>query len=196
PQVTIAGTTQRADATLLFFRRVPAGAHMVTLAGDPWMTVNRPVKVDAGAIAIVSPLVARIGTALRVHWSRGSAMPHDRDCDDKPAKPLPLTLTLLACPDETSARCTEITARETPRDMQSGIIEFPGVAAGAYALRAAKFEKRIRIAADKANDVDFEIRYAPFFGRVTRGGKPMHPRLFGTATEGDNSGYTAALLPL
>ena len=57
----------------------------------------------------------------------------------------------------------------------------------------SELQKEVRVAADKPNDVEFEIRYATFFGRVTRGGKPLHVRLFETATDPDTGDYTAAL---
>ena len=105
PQVALAGTAQRADSSLLFFRNVPTGIQMIELHGDPWMAMHRPVNVNAEAIAVAEPLVARVVTTLRVHWSRGKVEPNDRDCDGKPANPLPLTLTLLACSDEAGSRC-------------------------------------------------------------------------------------------
>src|SRR5205085_10146047 len=49
PQITLAGATQRADASLLFFRNVPAGFQIVELSGSPWVAMHRPLKVDAGA---------------------------------------------------------------------------------------------------------------------------------------------------
>ena len=202
PQVALAGTAQRADSSLLFFRNVPTGIQMIELRGDPWMATHRPVNVNAGAIAVAEPLVARVVTTLRVHWSRGKVGPNDRDCDGKPANPLPLTLTLLACSDEAASRCgsiiitrqlPRIITRQLPRDAQNGVIEFPNLTAGTYLLRAAELQKEVRVAADKPNDVEFEIRYATFFGRVTRGGKPLHVRLFETATDPDTGDYTAAL---
>src|ERR1041385_4729026 len=181
PRGELGGATQRADASLLFFRNVAPGIQMIRLSGEAWKRAEGIVQARRGEVVVAPPLVARIGRTLRVHWWLRSDLPKNQDCEGKPAKTSRFELSLLDCP----MLCTVIDTQTLPENAAKGVLEFRNVAAGPYALRVGKLQKDIKVG--DSSDVDFEIRYATFFGRVTRGGKPLHVRLFDTATDADRS---------
>ena len=187
PQVELGGATQRAEASLLFFRDVPPGFQMIRLSGDRWKRAEGLVPARRGEVVVAPVLVARAGRTLRVHWWLRSDLPKNQDCEGKPAKTSRFELALLDC----QMRCTVIDTQTLPENAAKGVLEFPNVAAGPYALRVGSLQKDIKVG--DSSDIDFEIRYATFFGRVTKGGKPLHVRLFDTATDPDTGEYAAAL---
>ena len=191
--VTLAGAKQRADSALLFFRGVPAGSQQIAFGGR-----QRTVKVEAGQIAIAEPLV--LGSMLRIHWwtpvALASLAQPERACGKKteaPAKAL-AKLELLQCPN----RCTVVAERPFPTDAVKGVVELPDVSAGSYVVRVTHpglppFSRSIVVPPEEP---DIEIRYVTFFGKVTRGGKPLHVRLFGTVTDPETGDYTAVMTRL
>jgi hypothetical protein len=173
--VTLAGAKQRADSALLFFRGVPAGAQQVAFAG-----VQKAVKVEAGKVAVADPIVAR--PKLRIHWWTLMTLTARA------------TLELLDCP----ARCNVVGTAMLPAGEVKGVVELPGVRPGNYRVRVTHpglppFTANIDIPPD---DVNLEIRYIVFSGKVTRGGEPLHVRLFDTVTDPKTGEYTAVVAAL
>lgn len=215
PDVTLAGSKQRADSALLFFRGVPAGEQRITLSGERWKDAQRSVKVDAGAIAVADPLVARSGSKLRVHWwapvALASLAHPERECGKKQeATPILFALSLLECPDQKPdgtiemvdrRQCSVVVTRELPPDAVKGAVELPDIGAGLYFARVTypglpPFFKSIRVTPDDINDADVEVRYVTFFGKVMRAGKPLHVRLFDAVTDPETGDYTAVMTRL
>ncbi len=191
-EVVLAGAKQRADSALLFFHGVPAGAQQIAYAG-----AQQTVNVEAGKVAVAAPLVER--SALRIRWWAPAALDglakSRGACERSAPASGGATLELLHCPTN---RCSVVGTSALRGDALTGVAELAGVAAGDYIVRVSgpglpPFSANVSV---PPNIVDLEIRYLTFSGKVTRGGKPLHVRLFGTVTDAESGEYTAVVTSL
>lgn len=168
-------------SALLFFRGLPAGTQQIAIGGG----VRTQVKVVAGEVTMADPIVAR--NVLRIHWWT----PVTLASLSRAGK---TTLELLDCP----ARCNVVGTTTLPDDVVKGLAELPGIAKGSYRVRVTHpglppFTANIDV---PPQDADLEIRYIVLSGKVTRGGEPLHVRLFDTETDPRSGEYTSVVAAL
>lgn len=188
--------------TLLFFREIPAGVLKTTLSGARWKSAE--AKID-------EVLEARATTKLTVNWwtsinlAQLAAVP--RSCVEKePDKPGVFHATLAFCGDDKRKlsdilqlhNCTVVGSRELPLNAFRGETTFDNVAAGVYFVvldypRLPTLKKQVEIVAREAADIDFEVRFFTFFGKVTRDGQPIAAELYGTVSDATTGRYDAVM---
>jgi len=189
------------ESTLLFFRGVPNGASTITIGGDRWKSVD--AKIDVKDFAMLDkPLVANASSKLVVHWwtpvDLAKLAPPDRPCGKKPADPDPVKGFSVELQQCVRRNCTPVAMKELPLDAMRGSVEFPDVASGTYVLRfhherLPEFAANAAVKTDAQTEMDVEIRYLTFFGKVTRAKKPVHARVFDAVTDPQTGEYVAIM---
>jgi hypothetical protein len=208
--VPLARSDIQPGETLLFFREVPAGALTASLTGARWKDVES--KLEPGSVRVVlgPPIEARATTKLTLHWwtpvNPATLAETQRTCTENPQAAIPFQARLLFCGDDKGALnaaigsqdCTAAGERPLTLDALRGTATFEDAAAGVYMVEVAyprlpAIRKKIEVAAKESTDVDVELRWFTFYGRVTRGGEPLAAELFGTVSDPETGRYQAVL---
>ncbi len=200
-----------AETALVIFRDVPQTAN-VTLTGARWKTVER--KLEGTGVISLDPIVALPASRLTVHWwtpvDLRTLTPPRPACDGASDDPLfdkkpdvkTFTATLLECPQDQPRRnigmCAEGASVELPMDELRGSAVFENAPAGRHYVLfkypgLQQLYKPVEVARRAATDVDLEIRHFSFYGKVMRGGKPVHAKVFLTTTDPATGQYIAVL---
>lgn len=217
PAVTITDAKGRVhepapQSSPLCFRGVPAGKATLKLSGDRWLTVEQPIEVKPGSTHDVTAVVT---TKLVVNWwtpnnlaELAKARPA---CDDEAALNEPVAATLLICsnrdPEATfmpgqSKNCSATEPRMLSVDEPQGTLTFENVPRGKHILRFTAgglppLEKEVRVFENETTVEQVEARWATVYGKVTKGGKPVHAKVFETAvTDPESGAYIAAFTRL
>lgn len=192
----------KAGATsLAIFRNVKSGAIAIALRGERWKAVEKNVTLP-GPFAIADSIATKATSKLTVHWWARVDLTTLAHVERNPA----LKAALLRCPDQkpkldfdivnTSTCVAEF--EKTLQLARDGTFELVDVPAGLYFLRFSvsglpNVYQSIEVTADDTSHVEAELRYLSFFGRVTRGGKPVKAKLFDTVSDAETGEYTAVL---
>lgn len=197
--------------TLLFFREVPAGALTASLTGTRWKSIEAKLPATTTNIVVLEkPLEARATSKLTLSWWTPNDLTKlaatQRTCETAEEKPAAFTANLLWCGDRArdlnayiSPRdCTSVAQRELPQDAMRGEVTFEDVAAGVHFVEVGypklpSLRKRVEVSARETTNVDLELRYFTFFGRVTRKGEPVEAELFGTLSDRETGRFDAVL---
>lgn len=124
------------------------------------------------SVALALSVIARRSSPHRSSWCIGGTpvdlaklAPPKRPCgknDDEEGEEKGFRVELEQCPG--------LATKELPMDALRGSVE---------------------VKADAKSETDVEIRYITFFGKVTRGKKPAHVRVFGAVTDPETGEYVA-----
>jgi hypothetical protein len=209
--VPLARSDVQPGQTLLFFREVPAGALTASLTGTRWKDEESKLEAASARVVLGPPLEARATTKLTLHWwtpvNPATLAETQRTCTDDPAQAAALfQARLLFCGDDKGTLnaaigtqdCTAAGERPLSLDALRGTATFEDAAAGVYMVELAyphlpAIRKKIEVAARESADVDVELRWFTFYGRVTRGGEPLAAELFGTVSDPETGRYQAVL---
>jgi hypothetical protein len=204
------------EATLLFFR--DASPATLKLSGKRWKGTE--AVVAGGSVVTLEPIVAKQTSKLIVNWwapfdpaklaakepecipaKRGFAVNNEprlkettfvaivSDCTPDPLKP------------GTRAQCKEFARKELPQDVLKGSFEVEDVPLGRYSIQFSypglpAIGAGAEVGSKETASVDVEIRYVTFFGKITRGGKPVKAMVFNAVSDPDSGEYTAVVTRL
>lgn len=191
--------------TSLLFREVPVGEMKVTLTGPRWKTVEAKAP-------LTKPLEARVTSKLVVSWWTPHDLPtlaaSQRSCKAE-RETEKFEAKLLFCGDRArdlnayiSPRdCTAVETRELSTEAMRGELTFEDVTTGVHMLQVSysslpTLTRNVEVRSQEANALDMEVRYATFYGRVTRNGEPVEAELFGTVSDAETGRYDAVVLRL
>jgi hypothetical protein len=183
-----------AGTELVFFRGVSGGL-TAKVEGERWKTASGPAD---------KPLTTTATSKLAVNWwlaNDPSVLAREvPECTVKsdfdrsqPGKRFHFILAQCV-----RGNCSTVAERELPHDQARGVIELEGIPAGRYRMEIEypnlpPVWKVVEVAADEVTRTDFEARWFTFFGKVTRGAKPAHVRVFGTVSDPESGEYHAIL---
>jgi hypothetical protein len=153
-------------------------------------------------------------SAVTVNWwtpnDIGAIVKSAEDCG-KQKTAATFTATLMICPERDpharvmpgmSRRCTSKQTRELSIDDRSGVLSFTEVPVGLHMLlfKAGSLQPvqvPLRVYGGQQDAQQVEVKWLTVFGTVTRGGRPVHARVFNSvATDPATGRYTAALTRL
>jgi hypothetical protein len=203
------------DASLLVFRDVAPAK--VKLSGKRWKTTE--VGLTAGPVVVLDPITATQTSKLIVNWwaavdpatlrrnDSGECKTSDRafGFDQAATKETKFVAIAYGCqqfvnrPGTVDPRsCKEVARQDIDPNLKRGTVEFEGVPVGTYLIDLdypglPELEKRIELDPQGTATLDFPMHYISFFGRVTRGGKPLHVSIFGTQTDPATGQYVAVV---
>lgn len=152
-------------------------------------------------------------STLTVHWwtpnDIGAIVRSSADCASENGKPAKFTATLMTCPERDpnarmlpgmSRSCTSSETRELSIDARSGVVSFTNVPAGLHMLlfRAGSLQPvqvPLRVYGGQQDATEpVEVKWLTVVGTVTRGGRPVHAKVFNSAVTDPATGrFTAAL---
>lgn len=161
-------------------------------------------------ILSVQQALSTPGTVTVNWWTPNdlAAMVKGGDCSSGDAKPAKFTVTLLVCPYRDpwlpvvpgmNRQCKAKETHELPADQRSGAVTFNDVPQGLHLLffkagNLQPVDKPLRVYGGPNEVEQVEVKWLTVFGRVTKGGRPVHARLFNTAVTDPSTGrYTAAV---
>jgi hypothetical protein len=148
---------------------------------------------------------------VTLHWwttanlAQLAAPPHDCSPETSPKKEV-FQATLLFCGDDArklnkyihASDCRAIGERALAMDVLHGEAVFDDVTPGVYLMQVSYpslpiLKKQFEVVARGGADVDFELRWFTFFGKVTRDGQPVMASLYGTVSDPVTGRYDAVL---
>jgi len=208
-------------AALLFFHDAPASATLA-ISGPRWKTIAQPVAAKSD-VALLDTVTAIQTTKLMVNWwapidpatlvkkdeapckQASGAFNLDRQ---RPSTEQRFVAVLYACaaqPNHAHAidprTCQETARHAITGSGLRGTVEFEGTPAGLYRVdleypHLPVIGKVLDLSPKESTTVDLELRYITFFGKITRGKKPLHASIFGTTSDPDTGDYIAAVTRL
>lgn len=200
-----------AKPALLFFPDTLVNGSRLVLSGSRWKSIEAAITAKAPVVTL-DPLIATQTSNVEVSWwtpiDLGALSQSTGDCTtskatmlfEKPTTEKEFVAILEAC-REPRGSCTEAARRQLPTGALRGSVTFEDVAAGAYVLGfhypgLPPIEISVDVLTRDKTHVDAMLRYVTFFGKVTRGGKPLHARVFGAVTDPNTGAYNAAVTKL
>jgi len=207
----------RDSVELTFARNLPVGSVTIELHGERWKTATAHVDLPAksNVFVVESPITTSATSRVIVHWwtptDFRSLVQTPQPCAEKDPNETDVSTTFAAavmrCPGQKPgmpinsvrrAECVSVTEQTLSLNRREGIVEFADVPAGLYFLRFTvpalpTIYKSIDVPEDESFRSDAELRYATFFGKIKRDGKPAHARFFGTVSNPDTGEYVAVL---
>lgn len=207
-------TPLRAGERHVVFCEIPRGTLTATLSGKRWKTVTATIEPPADAATFVAAKLDAIPTTkLIVHWwtmrDLASLVPRKHDCgaeeegDEK--KETRFVASIAHCPGERAAfdrghyhraKCTLFAEQELPLDAIRGEAVFEDIPAGLHVLEIhypglPRLSRAVEVFGKESNDFDMELRWFTFYGKVTRGGEPLHAQVWDTVTDPETGHYSA-----
>lgn len=197
---------------LLFFRDVPAAGSKLVLSGKRWKTAEVPIAVT-GDIALLDPITATQTSKVEVSWwapvDPAKLATKQSDCTiskrafpfyEKRSTEPKFVAILMACPSGPRS-CKESAREEVPMGALRGSFAFEDVPAGLSVLEfdypgLPAVSKSFEVFARESTAVDVPLHYIAFYGKVTRGGKPVHAMVFGAITDPATGEYNAVVTRL
>jgi hypothetical protein len=202
---------QQGQSVPLLFAGLADGK--IIVGGERWRRLEVEVS-QAAAKPIVLEAISRLAVSWWTATDLASLRRPQRECDhaedwlagkrEEPANAF--QTTLMRCrergkpkesPDEPD--CVNLATRELPLDTLRGELSFEDVPAGQYTIVFRYFDlpqlfQRVTVKPAEQTGIDVQLRYATFFGKVTRAGKPVKAALFDTVSD-DKTGDYFAVLP-
>jgi hypothetical protein len=193
-----------ASNTLVFFKGAAPGAAHLHITGRFWLDPNRATTISSTPVHVeTAPLELTAGGSLTISWKTPERAPETHDkCEAMPPKqsqPL-IVATLLQCPQ--TGDCTAVLRRRAAYD--AGSLTFPGVPDRVNRITmqpplAPATSAPVDIEVGRERSIDLPIQAVSFFGKVSRGGRPIRARLVfetGAAVSDEDGRYTASLAAL
>jgi hypothetical protein len=200
------------DAALLFFRDVAPAK--LKLSGKRWKTSE--VAVAGGPVVTLDPITATQTSKLIVNWwsTKPPAAIAAKSDDCKPSKRAFPLMELWSTESKfvaivsncavdssrpgTRAQCKETARRDLEEGAVRGAFDVEDIPAGDYSIEIHHpglpvIGKRIEVTAAEATNVDVPLSYITFFGKITRGGKPVHAKVFNAVTDPETGIYDAVV---
>lgn len=212
-RATWPGSLGSGKGALLVFPGIPSGSLTATVSGSRWKSAEAKLQPAASdqIFVLEKPLMAVPTSKLIVHWwtpvDLATRKVEPSECE-APLDPFfgewsvsdtkTFKATLQECPQAVRGRCVSTQSRELPMDTLRGTVSFEDVPIGKHRVtfaypRLPELTRTAEVTAKSPTDVDMELRYFSFFGRVTRGGKPLHARLFGTVSDPVSGRYVVVM---
>ena len=198
--------------TLLFFRDVPQSGSKLVLSGKRWKTVEVAIAAKDKYL-MLDPLTATQTSKLEVSWwapvdpaklatKQSECKATDKDMPmffDKRSTEPNFVAILQACP--TSQACKEYARRELPQDALRGSFAFEDVPAGNYEIEfhypnLPPYWQKFDVTSEETTVLDIPLQYIAFYGKVTRGARPVHAFVYGAVTNPDTGEYNAVVTVL
>lgn len=200
---------------LLFYRNIRFSQLTTRVRGERWKSSDTSFDRLNLDIAVVprEPVVVRPSTKVAVHWWTAQDLRAladtqrlcRRESERDRERISEFSAKLLFCGDDyrkmnsyvSSRQCKEVASRSLSPFVNRGDAIFEDVAAGVYFVkigmpRLPSLEKRVEIGARGINDLDFELHWFTFYGRVTIHDEPVMAEIYGTAS--DRTGRYEAVL--
>lgn len=207
------------ELSLQVFKNVPLGRHKITLRGETWeaATLDIAATADTPVAMTDEPLRAAPAGKATLRWRLTEAATNlltaRPSCsDDKtPTSKVQATLAVLSCPSVSQqtpvdtievASCHEVTKWVLSSGEDRGVAIARALPARVYvaALQLPHVRpvlKTIYAAPGENATYDIEPQISSIFGRVTRGGMPVHAEIVfstgNTVSDSTTGDYTALL---
>lgn len=209
-------TAAKDAVALAFFRNVLAEAATIAATGSRWKSADVKIDPKGGLLVSDRPVTVDATSKLTVHWWMPldpASLRVDSGACDAPEPPsfraeematgktFKVTLSISVDPRSRPVQYVEFASRELPMNELKGNVEFEGVPAGPHYLEFAfpglpVVSRPVDVTTKSSSEADAEVNWLSFFGCVTRGGKPVHARIFATVTDPQTGRYVAVVTHL